>query len=451
MTDHIFTTYIRTRQFMRNRLRNVDANEPVFVPIDEVRKLLPNAKQGLQSLVDAGELSISIKDSGKGYPYNMYSALNPGPVNPYLLDKPAPPPDELTLTMRNHLKLVSLPEGAPSTAYFDFFLNLNETHADLFFNVDNFSGRVHTPISNLHRPYRPNILLAGKPVASLDVTTMQPLLLGKILSTAIGENEYSHWINSGEDIYLKLMEKANLPDREPAKKRFFEILFSRPNNQLADMFGHADWIEWINALKSQEMPFNPHTYEKVHSNLAFLLQRTEVYIMRHVWQALKEQGIPFLSVHDEIIIQQDRASAAEQLFRKILNRAFPFYKLNSKGSSLPGTATQIPELPQLAQEPPQAEPLPEPCPTDAPSAGEPEPVPPPEPCFDWKAFYLKEALTDYRKNYGSMKDNKPGKYISLWVNDMADLLQSRAINPEGFITEWMDSLPKNNCTATAQK
>jgi hypothetical protein len=354
----------------------------------------------------------------------MYSALKPGAVNPYLLKPKAQELDSLTRTMRSNLRLTSLTEGAPLTDYFDVFLYLKETHIDLFFSIDCFAGRVHTPVSSFHREYRPNILLAGKPVASLDVTTMQPLLLGKILSAAIGENEYSHWINSGEDIYLKLKDKANLPDRDAAKKRFFEILFSRANNQLADMFGHADWIEWINAFKSQEMPFNPHSHEKVHSNLAWLLQTTEVKIMRQVWQALKDNGIIFLSVHDEVLIQQADAGKAEQLFRQVLSREFPYFKLNSKGNS---AATQCLELTQVAAEPLPAEPPPT----------EPEPVPEPEPCFDWKGYYLKDALTDYRKNYGSMKDNKPGKYISLWVNDMADLLRSRGINLNDFVEEWL--------------
>jgi len=37
-----------------------------------------------------------------------------------------------------------------------------------------------------------------------DVATMQPLLLGKILLSEIGSNEYSDWINYGKDIYIML-------------------------------------------------------------------------------------------------------------------------------------------------------------------------------------------------------------------------------------------------------
>jgi hypothetical protein len=122
---------------------------------------------------------------------------------------------------------------------------------------------------------------------------MQPLLLGKILMDRIGVNEYTNWIESGEDIYIKLQQCAGLETRDQGKKRFFEILFAPPSNSLADMFGAADWITWINEYKRTQEPGNPHSKAKPYSNLAWLLQSTEVKTMRKVWQSLNESRDPF--------------------------------------------------------------------------------------------------------------------------------------------------------------
>ena len=54
--------------------------------------------------------------------------------------------------------------------------------------------------------------------------------------------------------------------------------------------------------------------------------------MRKVWQSLNESGIPFLSVHDEIICKQQNRHQAESLFRRVLDDEFTFYKLNVKRS-----------------------------------------------------------------------------------------------------------------------
>jgi hypothetical protein len=43
-------------------------------------------------------------------------------------------------------------------------------------------------------------------------------------------------------------------------------------------------------------------------------------------------GIPFLSVHDEIIVKLTDRHQAESLFRRVLDNEFTFYKLNVKGT-----------------------------------------------------------------------------------------------------------------------
>ena len=328
ITTQNFATYLRTRMFWRSRLKNVEDKEPIHVSKDQLTQV------DLNALAAAGEIEISKKKTPKGHEAFYYVALKAGPIAPYLL-KPTmwQKLDDLTAEMRSYLMRVSLKQGAGSTDYFNVFLALKNEYLDLFFTVDAFSGRVHTPVSGFQRIYRPNILIDGEQTSSLDVTTMQPLLLGKILEAEIGDNEYSRWINEGKDIYLSIQDKAKLEGRDKAKKRFFEMLFSFADERLAQMFGNANWIKWINDYKSKPIEANPHTHEKQHSNLSWLLQKLEVNIMREVWQGLIDAKIVFLSVHDEVIVKAREAQKSEAIFSNILSKHFKYFKLNSKGDS----------------------------------------------------------------------------------------------------------------------
>jgi hypothetical protein len=234
------------------------------------------------------------------------------------------------MAMRSFLLLTGLQPGAQSTMYFDVFLKHKDRVPELFFKVDDFARRVHTPVCNFHRAYRPHLTIEGQAVASLDVTTMQPLILGKVLQNVLPNNEFSKWINAGEDIYIKLQTASGLQTRDEGKKRFFEIAFSPPSDALAKAFGNCEWVEWVNWYKCQHEPRNSHNKEKTHSNLAWLLQTTEVTIMRKIWAALIMQNIPFLSVHDEIVIKGTDEAAAAKIMHEILSSEFSYYKLNSK-------------------------------------------------------------------------------------------------------------------------
>jgi hypothetical protein len=321
-----FATYLRTKMFWRSRLRDVDILEPVHIPSKELRGV------NIKELIRAGEIERTKKKTINSNEVFYYKALKAGNINPSLLTTPLGQSlDSLTEAMRSYLKRVSLKENSGSTDYFNVFLLCKNNYINLFFSVDLFSGRVHTPVSCFNRVYRSNILIDAEETASIDVTTMQPLLLGKILETQIGINEFSEWINQGKDIYLTIQSKAKLDSRDKAKKRFFEILFSRPDKQLAELFGNTNWINWINDYKSKPLKANPHSQEKQHSNLAWLLQTTEVKIMRQVWHELIQANIVFLSVHDEVIVKARDVDKAEEIFRYILSKHFRYFQLNSKG------------------------------------------------------------------------------------------------------------------------
>jgi hypothetical protein len=325
-----FMIYVRTKQMLNSKYKGNKKGEAVHISqkvIETKFFIYPdyNRKECLNELVEEGHLKIN---KGKFF---TYEALTSGAIDLSLV-KPKIDNfnNEMISSIRSDLKHVTLTENAPSTEYFDLFLKHKDNHINHFFTVDNFSRRLHTPITNFHRDYRSNILFYGSEIASLDVATMQPLLLGKILKKEIGFNEFSEWINSGKDIYIMLQEKANLETRDEAKRRFFEILFAPASDSLKEMFGSSNWIDWINNYKKQVVKGNPHNKEKRHSNLAWLLQRTEVEIMYKVWMELYNEEIPFLTIHDEIITRIEDSAKAERLFSQVLSNSFEYYKLNSK-------------------------------------------------------------------------------------------------------------------------
>jgi hypothetical protein len=338
-----FIIYVRTKQIFSLRLRTQTEDiQPIHISTKEIEELyFPypqfRRKDEIQKLVEAGELNV-IQNDKRFY----YEVLNPGKIDFSLIVAKPLPEDPIFQVILNNIQTVSLPDSAESTDYFNLFLHYKKVRPELFLKVDSFAGRVHTPISNFHRTCRPFILINGEETTSLDVVTMQPLLLGKILTKFLVENEYSRWINEGEDIYIKLQQKANLQTRDEAKKKFFEILFSRPSNSLASLFGQTDWIKWINDYKSKPEGLNPHGKLKVHSNLAWLLQTTEVKIMIKVWKLLAASHIVFLPVHDEIIIPISQVEKARQIMISVFEKEFKYFKIaGEKKYVIPSTLSTL--------------------------------------------------------------------------------------------------------------
>lgn len=324
-----FITYVRTKQVFSLRYRGLnDEMQPIHISSKEIEnRFFPfpkyNRKKEIYTLIEKGKLLVS--DVNGSF---FYEVTTSGKIDLKLLEVKPLPADEIYQTMLSTLKLVSLPQGAKSTDYFNLFLKYSTSRPQLFFSVDVFAGRVHTPISNFHRIHRPYLLLDGQETTSLDVATMQPLLLGKLLFEKLGANEYSNWINEGKDIYIELQNKAGLLDREQAKKKFFEILFSKPSKALEQLFGSSVWINWINEYKRLKLPVNPHNKDKPHSNLAWLLQSTEVKVMVKIWKRLASGNILFLGVHDEVIVKVKDAEKAYQVMSEVLNAEFIYFKIN---------------------------------------------------------------------------------------------------------------------------
>ena len=324
-----FIIYIRTKQIMTYRLKNATDIEPVFINATEIEtRFFPfpkyKRKDEVQKLVDKG--LIKVNNEGKAFSYEV---TRPGEFDLSLLQKKEIPADDLTQYIYKNLQKVSLAPESESTQFFDLFLKYQKTAPYLFFVKDSFCCRIHTPISGLHRTIRPHLLIEGAKTVSIDITTCQVLILSKILFDAIGENDLSKNVNEGKDVYLMLLDKGGFENRDLAKKGFLKILFSPDLQFVTRTFGKSNWTEWIIKYKSNPEPRNPkpkHGHTNPHyNNLAYLLQSTEVNLMQKVWQMLKNVEIPFLTVHDSIVVKQSDQQRAYELFSEVMRVEFPKY------------------------------------------------------------------------------------------------------------------------------
>jgi hypothetical protein len=333
-----FLTYIRTLMFFEMRKRDVVGTNHVHVSVEEIeyrffRRPRFHRKYEIEFLRKIDELDVKLETSKNGHQMFVYKALKDGPLDFSLILRKSMELDDLSKAIKAQLLDIELPIPDPSEIYFSKFLEIRHEYLDIFFIKDCFSGRIHTPFSNLKKECRSHITLKGDPVESLDVATMQPLLLGKILKDEIGQNDFTWWIDSGQDIYLMLKNKLGLSTRDEAKDKFYEILYSAPSGSLDRVFGGTDWVKWVNKVKSIYLEENPHTIEKQYSNLAWMLQKSEVNIMTKVWQGLHDAEIPFLTVHDEITIRRCDLQMASHIFHEILKEEFVYFRINQSSKT----------------------------------------------------------------------------------------------------------------------
>lgn len=326
--EHLLTTYIRTKTIFKRRLKDLADYDTVKIYVYELDKLRANSGPLLYHLRETGEIWYD-KDGN-------FKAINPdGPINPSLLEvtkkrprisAPLTPLHVWMMQQLLHVKLSPVITDIP--VYFKAFLEHRREQLHAFFTVDAFAGRVHTPVVNLKGELRKAILFHGKPVVSLDVKQMQPLILGKVLHDSIGSNPFSDaCLFKGEDVYILLQKSADLQSRDEAKRLLFRLIFGKPMDKIRTMFkGDSKWVDWINEYKSNVEPMNPHKSDK-HTNLAWLLQYSEVQIMTGIWQGLMNEAIPFLTIHDDVLCRPRDKDRVYDIMTVELNKHFPKFTI----------------------------------------------------------------------------------------------------------------------------
>lgn len=329
--EHTLTTYIRTKTVHKHRLKDLKDYDSVKVYQYELRVFLrgPREQWGyqLQHLRDIGQISFDMKDN--------FTVLKEGPIDFRLLDltKKRPklkvPLTPLHVYMRKQLMHIELKiPDAEKSVYFKAFLAHRKSDLASFFTVDAFSNRVHTPVVVLGRTMRDKLLFYGKPVVSLDVKQMQPTILAKILEGSVGDNPFSKAIFEGKDVYELIKDNnQTIKTRDEAKKMFFTLVFGKPMDDIGTMFrGDTRWVDWINSYKSRTEYKNPHK-EEPHTNLAWLLQYSEVQVMSGIWQRLKNKNIPFLTVHDDILCLRNDKEDVYSVMNEELSKNFKNFSI----------------------------------------------------------------------------------------------------------------------------
>lgn len=346
--EHVLTTYIRTKTVFKGRLKDLKDYENVRIYQYELNKLLrmPKERQGnlLHDLLKRGEIWYDEsktekqpwdKEYTKDITKGDFRAVRGGRIEPGLLEvtrkreKAKMPLKPLHLYMRDQLMHVELDiDQSEMPVYFKAFLEHRQTDLDAFFTVDAFSHRVHSPIVNLKGDLRSKLRFYGGPVTSLDVKQMQPTILAKVLIGAVGENPFSTAIFNGEDVYEHLMKQnPSIENRDAAKKFLFRLIFGKPMTELGTMFeGDNRWVDWINDYKSRTEELNPHKDEK-HTNLAWLLQFSEVQVMTDIWNQLHRQGVPFLTIHDDILCRKKDRDIVYKIMDEELKKHFKKYSI----------------------------------------------------------------------------------------------------------------------------
>jgi hypothetical protein len=328
-----FITYVRTCQFWQLRIKNANSKSSIHIPKKVIQeRFFPFPKfdvnNELNYLIQLNEIQVSKDKIKNGNEVYYYEAIKSGNINLELLKTSSKELDELEKSMMNILMLVSLPKEIKSNLFFDVFMKYRNYNLKIFFTIDNFGGRIYTPITSLKKDLREKILINNEKTISLDVVTMQPLLLSNILKKQIGKNEFTETIEAGKDIYLMIQEKAKLKNRDEAKEKYYQIMYGKTNNDLSLIFGNANWIDWINNFKTIPFKHNPRTHEKPNSNLSWLLQSYEVKTMRKIWNKLMFENIPFLTVHDEIIVCQKDEVKTFQIMNEIFENEFIYHKIS---------------------------------------------------------------------------------------------------------------------------
>jgi len=324
--EHKFTTYVRTKIVFKHRLKDLNDYDSVKIHVYELKKLG----------CDNGPLLFSLRQRGEIWYDNFgnFKVLQRGPIDPALLDvtkkwdKVRAPLTNLHRYMREQLmKVETVAPLADLPVYFKAFLEHRGKHLSAFFSVDAFSFRVHTPVVNLKTALRHTLRLDGSPVVSLDVKQMQPTILAKILQGSVGENPFSSAIFRGDDVYVTIQNAASLDTRPEAKKMLFQLIFGKPMDDIGKVFqGDTKRVDWINSYKSTFEAKNPHGKHK-HTNLAWLLQYSEVKVMTQIWEELQTRFIPFLTIHDDVLCRDFDKDLVFDIMDQILSLHFPKYTI----------------------------------------------------------------------------------------------------------------------------
>jgi len=191
---------------------------------------------------------------------------------------------------------------------------------------DEFSGRIYNIATGVPRWLRKYIFIAGEPVAEIDMQSSHAVLLWKIVPRTDFIRFLWDSAVQGRDIYDAYGERVGICDRREVKFRFLRGLYSKPTAKYSlefkKIFPEAG--KELDEIKTNYNPFNPSCRAKgCHTNLAFRLLNLEVKIFRKIWESFWIHEIPFLSIHDGILVPSSRLGQARSIMDEVLRKEIP--------------------------------------------------------------------------------------------------------------------------------
>lgn len=202
---------------------------------------------------------------------------------------------------------------------------LSKTERALFVKQDNFGGRVYTVATGLPRWVRPYLRLADEEIVEIDLYAAHPTLLYNLLE----ETDFGAFIRNctryNEDIYTMYQDMISAGSRGEAKLRFLRGVYGRVNSkyylEFKASFPGAGVI--LDEIKTVFSRTNPSRGKGAHTNLVFKITKREVKIFSKVWTALDGERIPFIPLHDAIILRRSDLEAGLEIIQTIIRRSIP--------------------------------------------------------------------------------------------------------------------------------
>ena len=199
---------------------------------------------------------------------------------------------------------------------------------------DTFAGRYYCYTTNIKSSLRlKNVRIGGEPIVSIDIVQSQIEHLYKVLLRSypkLKDSDFAKFIRGGGVLYEEFQETFNIKKRDDAKDIVFEALFGKCGNKVQKMLFYLfpELEIPLSEIKGIHDPENPSF--KIHANLAYKLQKSEVKLLQHVMEELVDEGIPFLTVHDSIEVPISKADEAHSIMQEVLDFHLPEAKLKQK-------------------------------------------------------------------------------------------------------------------------
>lgn len=297
-----------------------------FLKAAYLKKLVPGYKAYIELLIGAnvirrsgryvpGELSY-----GYAFTSDYLSRYRYFPVNDMYLVKRIQKNNLKRHNTRRHpgqaafiRKMTIVPEAFDAVRSFSTIEKFNAglasvlkiQHGEIFYSVDNTSGRFHSNLTNLPESLRQFIRINGKPLASIDIRNSQPYFstillrqpqkaapfakshqLSMLLQTLKGIESmdvimFIYLVNKG-NLYEFLMGAGFSQDRKKAKRQLFIIMFG-PAYYWSKQ--HEIFEKWFPLVYERFNCIKGHTKGSKFENykrFAILLQSVEAHLILNV-------------------------------------------------------------------------------------------------------------------------------------------------------------------------